>query len=48
MYIEDVENIAICSMNVQDTDNTDQMVSSMVDINIEYNFVDDMEKEKES
>lgn len=43
MYVKDAENTAVCSMNVQDTDNTDQMVPSMVDINIEYNFVDDME-----
>ena len=47
-YVEDAENIAMCGMNVQDTDNADQMVPRMVDINIAYNFVDDMEKENES
>ena len=48
MYVEDTEDIAMCSMNVQDAGNTDQMVPSMVDINIEENFVDDMEKENKS
>ena len=38
----------MCSMYVEDTGNTDQMVPSMVDINIEENFVDDMEKENKS
>ena len=35
-------------MYVEDTGNTDQVVPSMVDINIEENFVDDMEKENKS
>ena len=48
MYVEDTEDIAMCSMNVQDAGNTDQMVPSMVDINIEENFVDDMEKKNKS
>ena len=47
MYVKDAENITMCSMNVQGTDNTDQVVPSMVENNIEYNFVDDMEKENE-